>query len=117
MAFNPNGVAAFPSPKIFAIIFIEISLWIFGFFKFGNKNLRIGFKSFVNFSVRVVLLAISMIPLHKHNVPSRLIDKFTASLVLSKIELFKFSKLPEKIAKENDIIIKIGQTIFNIPSP
>ena len=34
--------------------------------------------------------------------------------MLSKIEEFNLSKFPEKIANENDIIIKIGQTIFNI---
>ena len=49
--------------------------------------------------------------------PSKSKDNLIASLVLSKIELFKFSKFPEKIAKENDNIIKIGQTIFNIQSP
>ena len=47
-------------------------------------------------------------------VPNKLIDRFIASVVLSNIDEFNFSILPEKIAKENDIIIKIGQTIFNI---
>ena len=78
------------------------------------NNFMTGFKIFVNFSITLVLLAIFIIPLHKQIVPKRLIDKFIASLVLSKIDEFNFSKFPEKIAKENDIIIKIGQTIFNI---
>ena len=53
-------------------------------------------------------------PFQRQIVTSKLNDKLIASLVLSKIDEFNFSKFPEKIAKENDIIMKIGQTIFNI---
>ena len=72
-----------------------------------------GFKKLFKVSITLVLLAIFIIPFQKHMVPNRFIDKLIASLVLSKIDEFNFSKFPEKIAKEKDIIIKIGQTIFN----
>ena len=72
---------------------------------------RVSTSVFIFFAGEIIIF---IIPLHKQIVPKRLIDKFIASLVLSKIDEFNFSKFPEKIAKENDIIIKIGQTIFNI---
>jgi len=46
-------------------------------------------------------------------VPSKFMVRFIALSVLSNIDVFNFSKFPEKIAKENDIIIKKGQTMFN----
>ena len=74
----------------------------------------IGFSNFINLSITLVLLATCITPFHKQIVPNKLKVKLIASSVLLKIDEFKFSKFPEKIAYENDIIIKIGQTIFNI---
>lgn len=49
IAFSPKGVAAFPNPKRFAIIFIEISLCASSpSLTSGNNFLKIGFNSFVN---------------------------------------------------------------------
>ena len=47
----------------------------------------------------------------------RVIDNFITSSVLEKMAEFKLSIFPVKIAYENDIIINIGHTIFNIKSP
>ena len=76
-------------------------------------ELRKKFNIFVNFSITLVSLAICIIPFQRHIVPNKLIAKFIASDVLSNIDVFNCSKFPENIAKVNDIIIKIGQTIFN----
>lgn len=114
MAFSPNGVAAFPKPNIFAIIFIDISLCTSEFgATSGNRNFIIGFKKPVSLFIIVVLLAICIIPFHKHIVPNKLIHNFTASSVLVNIDEFSSDNFPEKIANINDIIINIGQTIFN----
>ena len=115
MAFKPKGVAAFPNPSIFAIIFIDISFLILLLvIKLGNKKFKIGDNNLESFLTKLLSLAIYIIPLHKQSEPKRLIERVTASFAPSKIEEFKFSKFPDKIAKENDIIIKNGQTIFNI---
>ena len=74
-------------------------------FNFGNNNFIIGVKIFVIFCIAEVLLAIFIIPLHKHIVPRRVIHKLTAIFVLSNIELFKLLRFPNKIAKTIDIII------------
>ena len=66
--------------------------------KTANKYLIIGFKNPVNLSITEVLLATCIIPFQRQIVPSKLIESFIASLVLSKIEEFNFSKFPEKIA-------------------
>ena len=118
IAFRPKGVAAFPKPKILAIIFMEICFFaVVCSFKSGKRRFKRGLKRLDNLFIKVVLFAICIIPLQRHKEPSKFIDKLIASFVPWKIALFNFSKLPEKIAKENDIIIKIGQTIFNILSP
>ena len=72
-----------------------------------------GVSQLLNLFTKVVSLAICIIPLHKHIVPIKLIDKLTASSTLENIDLFKTSIFPEKIEYMNDIIIKIGHNIFN----
>ena len=118
ITFNPVGVAAFPSPKRFAIIFIDISFLTLSFFLIsGNKNLIIGCNKFVSLAIILVLVAISIIPFHKHIVPNKFIDNCTALSVDSNIELFTFAIFPDKKAYTNDTIINAGQMKFNILTP
>ena len=115
ITFSPIGVAAFPSPKMFATIFIAISLFTSSFlFISGNKNFITGYNSFVSFSIKLVFVAICIIPFHKHIVPSKFIVKFIALSVLSNTDEFNLSKLPEKIAKEIFEFIKENKiSIYN----
>ena len=111
----PSGVAAFPNPNMFATMFIDIFSYVSVFFSIlGNKIFIIGFRNFVIFFIAVVLLAICIIPFHRHIVPSKVIHKFTAEFALSNIELFIFFKFPDKIAYIIDIIKNDGHNIFNI---
>ena len=58
--------------------------------------------------------ATSIIPLHKHVIPSNVNENLTTFSVSTKIELFKFSIFPEITAYIIEIIINIGHNIFNI---
>ena len=114
IAFNPKGVAAFPKPKILATIFIEISLYSLSCLLIsGNKNIITGDKNLVNFSIREVALAISIIPFHRHNVPKKVNIKLTVLSADSKIAELTSSTLPTKNAYTIETIIKTGQIIFN----
>ena len=78
IAFIPNGVAAFPIPSRFAIMFIVISLYsLSSFFIFGNKNFIIGPINFDNLFINDVFSTIFIRPFHKHIVPNNFMVKST----------------------------------------
>src|SRR5574344_456321 len=115
IAFNPNGVAAFPNPKIFATIFIEIFFFIFLLFLItGNKKITIGLIILIIFSIKFVLNKIFIIPFHKHIVPVNVKISLISSSADLKIPSFNF--LIFLVKKENIIetIINIGHNLFNI---
>lgn len=67
IAFNPNGVAAFPKPKRFIMILVAINgkAGLF-FFNSGNNFLKIGVIKWVNLFNKPDSFAIFIIPSHKH---------------------------------------------------
>ena len=72
-----------------------------------------GFNILANFSINKVFSAIFIIPVQKHIVPNKVKHNFTVSCVLLKIATFKLSIFPKKIAYKKEIIINIGQILFN----
>ena len=109
---------AFPRPKKFVTIFIEISSFAcLLFFSSGNKNLIKGLNALFKIFIKLVFFTISIIPFHKQIVPKKVRVKLTAEFIESKIPLLAFSILPDSKAYIIEIIIKIGQIIFNKKSP
>ena len=78
-ASSPNGVAALPSPKRFAVIFIDIA-FIAGepFFSFGKRSRRSGERARLISLVRPDFSAMFIIPLQKVIIPISLRHKRTA---------------------------------------
>lgn len=115
VALRPSGVAAFPRPKIFAIMFNEISSWAGSFsFTSGKRNLIIGFSILASFLERDESFAICIMPHQSVIVPKKVMVSSTAEDADSKIPLFIFSKLPENSAYIYEIIIKTGHNMFNM---
>lgn len=115
IAFSPSGVAAFPSPSIFAIMFMDISLWILSpFFTSGNRIFISGFRILQIVSTKLLFIAICIIPFQKHSVPNNVIVSCTALSADANRELFKSSIFPLNIAYIIDIIRNIGHNLFNI---
>ena len=80
IASNPNGVAAFPRPNIFAVIFMDIASFVYLLFMFGKSSLSTGVSSLHNFCVIPLAVAISEIPLHKAIIPASFSVRVTASV-------------------------------------
>lgn len=115
IAFNPRGVDALPSPRIFAIIFKEISSCALSFsFTSGNKNLTSGFKNFASFFDNPESFAICIMPHQSVIVPKKVIVNSTAEEADSNMPLFIFSRLPLIRLYEYEVIIKIGHKMFNM---
>ena len=71
IAFSPNGVAALPSPKRFALMFIVMLLKASLFLSsLGNKGRSRGAKSFEMRAVNPLSSAIFIMPDHKHKIPA-----------------------------------------------
>lgn len=79
IALIPRGVAAFPRPNIFAIIFSEISSWAGSVSETsGNKNFITGFKHLASLLEREESFAICIIPHQRVIVPKNVIVSSTA---------------------------------------
>lgn len=79
IALIPRGVAAFPSPSMFAIIFSEISSWAGSVSDTsGNKNFINGFKHFASLVESEESFAICIIPHQRVIVPKNVIVSSTA---------------------------------------
>lgn len=115
IACKPRGVEAFPRPKIFAIIFKEISSCALLFlFTSGNKNFISGFKALESFLDNEESFAICIIPHQSVIVPKNVSVNSTAVDADSKIPLLTFSRLPENSAYIYEIMINIGHSMFNM---
>src|SRR5690554_103332 len=81
IAINPIGVAAQPSPNIFAIIFDAIySLTTCPFGMPGKRRLITGLKAFVNDATSPHFFATCIIPVHMDIMPTIDMHRLTASL-------------------------------------
>lgn len=79
IALRPRGVEAFPRPKIFAIIFKEISSCAGSFSDTsGNRNLIRGFKHLASLADKEESFAICIIPHQSVIVPKKVIVSSTA---------------------------------------
>lgn len=115
IAFNPSGVEAFPRPRMFAIMFNEISSCALSFScTSGNKNFTIGFSILDSFFDNDESCAICIIPDQSVIVPKKVIVSSTAEEADSNIPLFIFSIFPLIMAYAYEIIIKIGHKMFNM---
>lgn len=106
IAFNPAGVQAQPSPKIFAIRFVEIyplAGWSRGMF--GNRKVMNGEIPLVIFAISPDFCAISIRPTHNDITPIIVIHKDTASPAESSAAFDTASIFPLKAP--NTIPIKI----------
>ena len=78
IALIPNGVAAFPSPIILAVIFITIAPKAFSSFAASlNINFKIGLKIFANLLVNPLFSATFITPHQKHIRPTNPIIRET----------------------------------------
>ena len=108
MAITPNGVAALPSPKKLAIIFIHIAFAAVLFTEYsGNKNLSTGEKNFERNEVKPLFSAIFINPLQRDIIPSIEITKDTESSAPERIEVDKYSILFVTIA-QNTLVSTIN---------
>lgn len=99
IAAIPNGVEAFPNPRIFAARFAVISAAAFALFLVDlNRKFTIGLSNFANFSINPARSATRIIPHQKHIIPHREITSSTASPDLSKIPADISEILPFTIA-------------------
>ena len=80
MASRPNGVAAFPSPRKFAVIFIAIASLACLSLSLGKINLSKGEKSLQIKAVRPLFCAIAVRPFQRHMTPANFITNEIASL-------------------------------------
>lgn len=116
IAFSPNGVAAFPSPKKFADIFIVIAS-VSSLDKFLKRSFVMGLKNRLKISVNPDDFATCIIPLQKHIIPSKEIDKSTADFEFSIKEFVNSSGLPVIIEQKTEIIIIKVKSHFTRKTP
>ena len=115
MAFNPNGVAAFPSPNILAIIFEEIKpsdSWPLGIS--GNSFISKGVRKSEAFFNNPESLAMFIIPSQVAIKGNICMIRSKVVLPLDSIVLFKISALPFIMRKEDPVIIKNIHSLFII---
>ena len=99
IAFSAGGVAAHPSPTIFAMMFVHIYSYAgCSGESLGNKNLMTGDIFDDHFFIRPVRSAIFIIPHHIVTIPSMVIQSETASLPASMIPAFTSSICPVRSA-------------------
>ncbi len=106
IAANPSGVAAFPIPKILALILEEISFVALFLYAFGNKNFNIGDIAKEIFLIKPFFSKTFIIPHHKHITPHNVMVNSTAELALSNIDFAIISTFFKIIAKEKARILK-----------
>ncbi len=100
IAEMPSGVAALPSPSIFAVIFIQIARMAgLSSGRSLNRRLRMGLKSLARRYVRPPLSAIFKRPVQRLIMPSMEIIRLTASVAPDIIDDDKASIFPVHTAQ------------------
>ena len=113
IASSPDGVAAQPSPNMFAVTFVHICLIAGCVLGISGNNIDItGMRSFVMLSIRPECSAILVNPHHKDIIPQVANEIVTASFAEFSIELVKFSEFPDNKEKNMPEIIIIPQIMF-----
>ena len=109
IASKPKGVAAFPKPRKFAVIFIAIYFFASVSLSFGKTSFKNGLSSLQSFSVRPLFSAISQRPFHKQITPVSFIPRFTASVPPSITDDDKLLIFPVATAQKNEKTIIMGK--------
>lgn len=115
MAANPRGVAAFPSPRKFAEIFMHIFPFISISFRYSGNSLSMtGEKALAKRFVRPLFSAIFKKPIQAHMLPSRNRESSTASFAPSITAAESPPKRP--VHRAHTILARIipAQIKFNI---
>ena len=108
MASKPNGVAAFPRPRIFAVIFIAIASRVLSSFSRGNNSFKRGESNLQRALVNPLSSAICIRPFQRQIIPISLILRLIASVPPEMIADDKLLSFPVAIAHINEKIIIAG---------
>ena len=96
IASSPSGVAAFPRPKKFAVMFIAIASFAFLSLSFGKINFNKGDRHLQINTVNPLFCAIAVNPFQRQITPDNLITKEIASVP------------PVTIASESSVIFPVA---------
>lgn len=115
IACSPAGVAAQPSPSIFAIMFVVMySFALCSLGIFGKKKCITGEIAFDKFWMIPAFVAISISPTHNDITPTIVIHSVTASLDESSAAFVIFARFPCNVPYIIPMIIIPAQRKFSI---